>query len=487
MNLKYLLVVLFLLCTQFVSAQEDTLHVGIHQLESRQFRSRGDSVLLQQQPFLGRPSSLLTYKKLELSRKVFGWHPYWASASAYLSYDYNLLTHLSYFSYETDTVTGGYKTINGWDQTPIIDYAHLRGVKVLLTVTNFGTAANHAILRDTLKQIKMIQTITSLLKSRNGDGVNFDLELVSLTHRSDLVAFISRAAKAIRAEIPGAEISMATPAVDWNGSWDLPALAAICDYLIVMGYDYYWSGSTTAGPVSPMAGENYNVTKSVDTYLGAGVPPQKLMLGIPWFGYNWPVVSSDRKATATGKATSLTSVAADALALTYGKTFDQTTKVPWISYKDGSNLYRQIWYDDGSSYPIKFDLVNNRNLAGIGIWALSYENGKQDLWQGIQSAFSATAINDPVTIQKGSSDLVLFPNPVKVTGTIRFTLAERQIVDLSVVDLSGKFVVSILRKELPADNYTILFDCSHLKNQVYILVFKSTRGNLTRKFVVKNN
>jgi len=487
MNFRYLLVVLFLSCSQFVSAQEDTLHVGIHQLESRLFRSKGDSVLKQQQPSPGRPSSLLMTKKLELSRKVFGWHPYWASASAYLSYDYNLLTHLSYFSYETDTVTGGYKTIYGWDQTPIIDYAHQRGVKVLLTVTNFGTAANHAILRDTLKQIKMIQTITSLLKSRNGDGVNFDLELVSLAHRSDLVAFMGRAAKAIRAELPGAEISMATPAVDWNGSWDLPALAGICDYLIVMGYDYYWSGSATAGPVSPMAGESYNVTRSVDTYLSAGVPSQKLLLGIPWFGYNWPVTSSVRKATATGKATSLTSVAADALALTYGKTFDQTTKVPWISFKDGSNNYRQIWYDDGTSYPIKFDLVNNRNLAGIGIWALSYENGKQDLWQGIQSAFSATAINDPVTIQKGSSDLVLFPNPVKVTGTIRFTLTERQILDLSVVDLSGKLVVSILRKELPADNYTILLDCSHLKNQVYLLVFKSTRGNLTRKFVVKNN
>jgi spore germination protein YaaH len=418
---------------------------------------------------------------------VFGWHPYWASASAYLSYDYNILTHLSYFSYETDTVTGGYKTINGWDQTPIIDYAHQRGVKVLLTVTNFGTTANHAILRDTLKQIKMIQTITSLLKSRNGDGVNFDLELVSLAHRSDLVAFIRRAAKAIRTEIPGAEISMATPAVDWNGSWDLPALAAICDYLIVMGYDYYWSGSATAGPVSPMAGENYNVTKSVDTYLSAGVPPQKLMLGIPWFGYNWPVTSSDRKATATGKATSLTTVAADVLAITYGKTFDQITKVPWISFKDASNLYRQIWYDDGTSYPVKFDLVNNRNLAGIGIWALSYENGKQELWQGIQSAFSATAINDPHTIQKSGNRLALFPNPAKGTATIQFSLSEKQVVNISVLDITGKLVLTLLNKELPADHYTILLDCSHLNNQLYLLVFKSTRGNQTCKFVVKNN
>jgi len=245
MDSRYLLIILFLLFNHYVEAQEDTLHVGIHQRESQQFRSRGDSMLHLQTPFLGKPSPLILTKRLDLSRKVFGWHPYWASSSVYLSYDYNILTHLAYFSYETDTLTGGYKTINGWDQTPVIEHAHQRGVKVILTVTNFGTAANHAILRDTLKQIKMIQSITALLKSKNGDGVNFDFELVSLAHRTDLVSFIRRATKTIRAELPGAEISMATPAVDWNGSWDLPALAGLCDYLIVMGYDYYWSGSTT--------------------------------------------------------------------------------------------------------------------------------------------------------------------------------------------------------------------------------------------------
>jgi len=178
MDVRYLLIILFLLFNHFVNAQEDRLHIGIHQRESQQFRSHGDSILRLQPASLGKPAPLLPNKKSELSRKVFGWHPYWASSSAYLSYDYNILTHLAYFSYETDTLTGGYKTINGWDQTPVIEYAHQRGVKVVLTVTNFGTAANHALLMDTLKQIKMIQTITNLLKSRNGDGVNFDFELV---------------------------------------------------------------------------------------------------------------------------------------------------------------------------------------------------------------------------------------------------------------------------------------------------------------------
>ena len=484
---KYLFLFVFLFWGYYAYSQEEIFRIGIHQFESKLFRNRGDSILKQQQPSMYRPSPLLVSKKLELSRKVFGWHPYWASATAYLSYDYNVLSHLSYFSYETDTVTGGYKTVNGWDQTPIIDYAHQHGVKVMLTVTNFGTAANKAILRDTLKQIKMIQTLTLLLKSRNGDGVNFDFESVSLPYRANLVSFMRRAVKSIKAEIPGAEISMATPAVDWSGSWDLYALAGICDYLIVMGYDYYWSGSPTAGPVSPLIGENYNVTRTVDTYINAGVPSQKLLLGIPWYGYNWPVVSGERKAAAKGTATAVTTVLAESLAMTYGKTFDLTTKVPWISYKDVSNSFRQIWYDDLQSYNSKYDLVNARSLAGIGIWALSYENGNKAIWNGIQSAFSATGINEDIAIQKVITTLNVYPNPVKDIATIQFNISEQQKVELKIIDLNGKIIAFLLNKELTANNYTINMDCAKLKSGLYLLVFTTNKGNTTYRFIVEKN
>jgi GH18 family chitinase len=254
-----------------------------------------------------------------------------------------------------------------------------------------------------------------------------------------------------------------------------------------MGYDYYWSGSSTAGPVSPLAGESYNVTKSVDTYLSAGVPAQKLMLGIPWFGYNWPVNSSIRKAATIGKATSLTTAAAETLTQNYGKTFDQSTKVPWISYKDANNLYRQVWFDDATSYFLKYDLVNNRNLAGIGIWALSYENGKKEIWQGIQSAFSATAIGDDLLFTRSNAELSVFPNPVRNVASVLFNLSEQQRVDLKVVDLTGRIVQSLLNKELPANNYTIYMDCTLMKSGLYLLVLTTPDRNLTYKFVVEKN
>jgi hypothetical protein len=55
----------------------------------------------------------------------------------------------------------------------------------------------------------------------------------------------------------------------------------------MMGYNYYWSGSSTAGPVAPLDGEDYDITGSIrEDYLDEGVAPSRLLLGMPWYGYD---------------------------------------------------------------------------------------------------------------------------------------------------------------------------------------------------------
>ncbi|MCK7533352.1 MAG: glycosyl hydrolase family 18 protein [Marinilabiliales bacterium] len=116
----------------------------------------------------------------------------------------------------------------------------------------------------------------SQLQSRNGDGVNFDFESVPAAQKANMVSFCRRAVRGIKAVLPAAEISLATPAVNWSDGWDLGTLAGICDYIIMMGYNYYWSGSTTAGPVAPVSGETYHIVRSInEDYLADGVPPEQ--------------------------------------------------------------------------------------------------------------------------------------------------------------------------------------------------------------------
>jgi spore germination protein YaaH len=454
----------------------DTLRTGIHQAESEYYSGILDRALFDDNIKVPIPSRLKSARASNLSHKVYGWHPYWAAASAYQSYDYDALTHIAYFSYEVDTATGGYSTLRGWNTTPLIDYAHQRNVKVTLTVTNFGSARNVELLSDSVKQRFLFTTLVQQLKSRNGDGINFDLESVPASQRANMVEFCRRAVRMIKAELPQAEISLATPAVDWSSAWDYRALSGICDYLIVMGYNYYWSGSTTAGPVAPLTGETYNVTRTVDTYLNAGVPPEKLLLGVPWYGYDWPVVSSERKAATTGTGTSRIYNAAKDLASTYGKTFDQVTGVPWSSYSVSSQ-WRQLWYDDSLSLSMKNDLVKRKELGGIGIWALSYQGSGNELWRSIKASYSSAA---PEICQITK----IVPNPVTDDAVISYSVPLKGHVTIKLVDISGNVRAVLVNHELEPGFYDQNFNSSGFSDGIYICVLQSPSGRVSKKIAV---
>jgi spore germination protein YaaH len=454
----------------------DSLRAGIHQVENELYSTFPSSPVAGEEMGAAMPSGLKYSLTSGLTRKVLGWHPYWVSSTAHLSYDYKALSHIAYFSYEVDTATGGYTTIRNWNTTPIIDYAHQKGTKVLLTVTNFGSSRNTKLLSDSVKQKFLINTLITLLKTRNGDGINFDLESVSSTQRSNLVKFISRAVTMIKAELPSAEISMAAPAVDWSGSWDFKALSELCDYLIIMGYDYYWSGSSTAGPVSPLEGENYNVTRSVNTYITAGVNPEKLFLGVPWYGYDWPVADNLRKSTATGTATSRIYTAAKTLAAANGYNFDPYTSVPWVRYTS-SSLWRQLWYDDTLSLSMKYNLVNKKNLGGIGIWALSYEGGSPEMWRTISKAFTPRDTGKTLGIK-------VYPNPVRGISKIDFYLTNKEDVTLRIFDLTGKLRTVIFDGVLDSGFHSADFNSAGFRQGFYLCVLQTNSFKRTYKIMV---
>ncbi len=469
----------------WTAAQErDTAFVGIHQAESEYY----SSLAAKMDPPAGlapeTPPLLKSRSAGTLTHKVYGWHPYWAGSTAYTFYDYSALSHIAYFSLEVDTATGGYTTLRGWDTTPIIGYAHSRGVKVTLTVTNFGSARNTAILTDTVKQWNLINTVISQLQSRNGDGVNFDFESVPATQKANMVSFCRRAVRGIKAVLPAAEISLATPAVNWSDGWDLGALAGICDYIIMMGYNYYWSGSTTAGPVAPVSGETYNVVKSInDDYLADGVPPGKLLLGVPWYGYDWPVISSTRKAATTGTGTSRIYNTALGLVASGTRIFDDVTGVPWISYQ--TTEWRQMWYDDSASLQIKSNIAKDMNLAGIGIWALSYEAGRPELWKGLKTAFLAgytSAGEDPPADRGGNIQIV--PNPVTDRSVISFTVAKRSHVTLRIFDAGGRMVASLLESVLEPGSYTETLHAGDFSPGIYICILQTGHDRSAVKFAV---
>ncbi|MEA1882467.1 MAG: glycosyl hydrolase family 18 protein [Candidatus Marinimicrobia bacterium] len=330
------------------------------------------------------------------SKTVFGYHPYW-QGTKWQNYNYDLLSTIAYFSAEANG-SGELTNLHGWPATDLINKAHANGVEVVLTVTLFNKSDLETLLSSENNRNNLIKNLVYEVKRAGADGVNVDFEAFPASQKSNLVTFIKNLRSSLRDSISHAQVTLATPAVDWSSAWDFNALATESDGLFIMGYDYHWKGSSTTGPVSPLKGGSYNITNTVNTYLSAtGNNAEKIMLGIPYYGYQWPANSAEKGASTTGSGTAVIYSTAESKALSYGKLWDSTSETPWYKYQNPG--WFQAWYDDSLSLSKKYDFALSKNLGGIGMWALGYDSGYNQLWSLLKEKLGAkTAPSTPVNI-----------------------------------------------------------------------------------------
>ncbi len=331
-----------------------------------------------------------------LTKKVYGWHPYWVG-SVYTNYDWSMLSDFCYFDYSVSPTTGNNTNSSfAWSTSAAVTAALSHSVNVHFCATLFSS--HSSFWASSTAQQTFITNAINLLNSRGGNGINIDFEGMGASDKTPFKNFMVNLCNQVHAANANYKVTMALYAVDWSTSFDMPALNAVVDNFIIMGYDYYYSGSGTAGPEAPLynfqTSYNYTLSKSVTYYLKQGASADKLLLGLPWYGREWETAGATAPSSTTGGFTSSRTynyVRNNATTYsTANKHWESNSFNPYYSYVTGGAT-RQCWIDDSYSYGRKFDMVNQRGLGGIGIWALGYDDGYQDLWQLIKNKFSSCA------------------------------------------------------------------------------------------------
>ena len=394
---------IFIILLSFGFGQEN--FKSIHQIELNYNKENYLEPLFK--PYLG-PADPIQARRDDPSKKIFGYHPYW-QGTKWQSYNYDLLTTIAYFSAETNS-TGDLTNLHGWPATDLINKAHANGVEVVLTVTLFDKSDIETLLSHNSYRDRLIKNLLYEVNRAGADGVNIDFESFPESQKNNLVSFVKNLRKSLRDSIPNAQVTLATPAVDWSNAWDFNGLATESDGLFIMGYDYHWKGSTTTGPVAPLTGGSYNITNTVNTYLSVtNNNYDKLILGNPYYGYEWPSNSGDKGASTTNVGTAVVFSTAESKALSYGKLWDSDSQTPWYRYQNPS--WFQTWYDDSLSLSNKYDFVISKKLGGVGIWALGYDEGYDELWNALNEKMGAksaplTPINfNVVNVGKGLASI----------------------------------------------------------------------------------
>jgi hypothetical protein len=129
------------------------------------------------------------------------------------------------------------------------------------------------------------------------------------------------------------------------------------------------------------------------------------------------------------------------------------------------------------SLSVKYSLAGSKNLGGIGIWALSYEGGSNEIWRTINKAFytSDSEINIPINI---------YPNPVYSLSKIEFYIAEKEHITLKILDLTGRERVVLVDEERDSGYYSEDFNSAGYGQGLYLCVLQTNKISYTRTLII---
>ena len=389
-------------------------------------------------------------------KEVHGFHPYWMGTS-YTAYDWTVLSTVSFFALELDP-NGAITNAHGWPWTGLVTAAHTHGVRVTVTAQLFGSTGLSTLLASAANRQNAITQLVNAVTAGGADGICIDFESVPGPRKADLVTFLGNLRASLQAAVPHAYLTIATPAVDWGNAFDYDQLALRCDHLVVMAYDYHWANSSNTGPVAPLgAWGPYNVAWTVQDYVTWGTPRDKILLGVPYYGYRWPASGDAAGAPVTGTAASLTYTQAAVEAAAHGTLWDAPSSTPWLRYQNPSWL--QTWYDDDQSLDAKYAHVWTEGLGGISIWALGYDGTRPELWTSLRESFGSRVANTgPRDATSGIALTPGGPNPFRGTTRVWASAGEATRVSVIVTDAGGRILRQVWHGTLSAERQPIGWD-----------------------------
>lgn len=431
-----------------------------------------------------KSSFLDTDENFELGYEVFGWYPYWEK-DYYKYINFSLLSTIAYFSYEVNPETGNAISTHDWETTALIDSIRMHPNKrILLTVSNFGEKNNRNFLRNPKAIDQLISNLITLLAKRKGDGVCIDFEGVKSKEKDEYTGFLLSLSSRLKKANKDYKIYITLPSVNWSESLEFEALGQAVDTFVIMGYDYYGKTSNVAGPVSPLESgkswEPYNLTTSVDYYLQNKIPSQKLILALPTYGSLWETKNQSLQSKVKNYIGSRTySYIRSEIENKESIYLEPISKSAYSAYRiktdNATTQYRQCWFENDSSFVYKTRLIKEKKLAGLGLWALGYDKGYDDIWKIISTELSKSA-KEASTGSTGSNEDSITTNSSKSIVT-HITEALGLTDPNSKINRVEKKLVSVTNYKtilLYIMSFTLFFACIGF---LAAMIFPNTRAS----------
>ena len=255
------------------------------------------------------------------------------------------------------------------------------GVRLVPTIANvidggFTYQPLASILHDPARSAHNIAAILALVQRQNFAGIDIDYENLHGPDRQAFTDFVGRLATVLHEHGRTLSVTLFAKASDAgydqrNVAQDYAAIGKVADEVRLMGYDYHWATSDP-GPIAPV-----NWIQDVLRYAVSVIPPSKIIIGIPLYGYDW----------VDGTGTPVAWLQAFRLATRYHAAirFDSASQTPYFTYTDATGHYHQVWFENAASATAKLDVARNSAIGGVYLWLYGYED--TNVWPALHETF----------------------------------------------------------------------------------------------------
>ena len=322
---------------------------------------------------------------------IVGYLPYWLLDKASSDYS-DYLTDISYFGLIVNSDGTLVKKNNATEKEPgwnNLDAGAKRATSLL--IQSGVEESISTLLNDPVKNADtLMNEIEPILTKYNFKDLTIDIESVKSVEASvsdNYSVFIETIKQRLHNFNNTITLSIDVPVYAYSRStiYNPKILSSIVDYMVLMTYDYHYRSSYVTGPVAPLSGAGLWWENDVDRAIKQALifsSPEKIILGIPLYGYEWetqlntsgaPIIPGSGLTASNKRIETLLTTCQDCLV---DREVSSGEKV--IKYFDkGTNSWHQIYAGDSQTLQQKINLAKKYRLGGVALWALGYEDSQQ--------------------------------------------------------------------------------------------------------------